>query len=249
MSDWNAEEYERRFSFVPDYGRDVLKLLEGDRLRVLDLGCGNGTLTKAIADMGHDVVGMDSSDSQLELASRTYPSLNFVKGDATDFFFKEKFDAVFSNAALHWIDADRQPDMMLCVRDCLNKGGQFVFEMGGFGNNQLIHAQLERQFKARGYEYEIPFYFPTAGQYSAMLEGTGLLVTYASLFKRPTPVDGYDGLVQWLKMFVRRPFEGVDDDIAEEIRHDAAEALKAQFFHDGKWYLDYVRLRMRAVNL
>lgn len=247
-ADWNAETYAAHFSFVPDYGREVIKLIKGEKLRVLDLGCGNGTLTKALADLGHEVTGMDSSDSQLALARRTYPKLEFIKGDATDFNFDEQFDVVFSNAVLHWIDGNRQPDMMLCVKNCLKKGGQFVFEMGGYSNNKLIHEELQRQFEARGLKYVMPFYFPTVGQYSSLLEGTGLFVTHARLFPRPTPLEGDNGLEEWMKMFVRKPFEGIDADLCDEIRRAAAENLRGKLYTGGKWYADYVRLRMRAVK-
>ena len=247
--DWNAEEYAAHFSFVPDYGRDVIRLIEGEKLRVLDLGCGNGTLTKALADCGHTVTGLDSSDSQLALARKLHPDIKFVDGDATDFTFDGQFDAVFSNAVLHWIDEDRQPDMMSCVRDCLKPHGQFVFEMGGYSNNVLIHAELKRQFELRGYKYKIPFFFPSAGQYSTMLESAGFLVTYAHLFPRPTLLEGENGLEEWIKMFVRKPFGGLPETICNEIRRATALALKGKLRLDGKWYSDYVRLRMRAVKI
>lgn len=249
VSDWDADSYAAKFSFVPDYGRDVIKLLHGEHLSVLDLGCGNGTLTKVLAGLGHNVIGMDMSRNQLALAKKTCPSIEFIEGDATDFTLDRQFDAVFSNAVLHWIDEDRQPDMMLCVRDCLKKGGQFVFEMGGFKNNQLIHDELERQFAARGLEYKMPFYFPTIGQYSSLLEGTGFAVTYARLFPRPTLLEGENGLEEWIAMFIRKPFAGLDDRLCKDIRSDAAEALKPKLLRGRKWYSDYVRLRMSAVKL
>ena len=112
VSDWDADSYAAKFSFVPDYGRDVIKLLHGEHLSVLDLGCGNGTLTKVLAGLGHNVIGMDMSRNQLALAKKTCPGIEFIEGDATDFTLDRQFDAVFSNAVLHWIDEDRQPDMM-----------------------------------------------------------------------------------------------------------------------------------------
>ena len=249
MGDWNAEEYKKSFSFVPAYGRQLIELIEGENLKILDLGCGNGALTNELAERGHDVTGLDSSRSQLALARKTYPGLRFIEADATNFSTDEKFDCVFSNAALHWIDEEFQPRMLDCVSACLKEGGQFVFEMGGYGNNELIHGELERQFTLRGLRYKRPFFFPTVTRYAGMLEEAGLAVTFAKLFPRPTPLEGKDGLTEWMKMFVRAPFEGLAEDIADDIRRRTAEVLKEKLYHDGIWYSDYVRLRMRAVKI
>lgn len=245
---WDAGKYTDQFSFVHQYGSALIDMVEGEGLSVLDLGCGNGVLTKELADRGHDAVGMDASEELLKIAWEKYPDISFFHGDAADFQTERKFDAVFSNAVLHWIDRQRQPDMVSCVRDALKPGGQFVFELGGYGNNAMIHDALNNEFRKRGIEYVMPFYFPTIGEYASLLEQGGFLVKSALLFKRPTKLEGENGLCDWIHMFVKAPFAGMDASLQEEIISSAAAALKDSLLHDGKWYADYVRLRCRAVK-
>lgn len=245
---WNAEDYTQNFSFVHEYGGDLISLIDGQGLSVLDLGCGNGALTSRLAQAGFQAQGLDASPELLETARRNYPELTFRQGDAADFQVPEPFDAVFSNAVLHWIDREKQDDMLRCVNRALKPGGQFVFELGGYGNNVLIHGALERAFSRRGLVYRMPFYFPTVGQYAARLERTGFKVTYASLFDRPTPLNGSDGLYDWLCMFIKTPFQGLDPAERETILRETAENLREPLFQDGVWLCDYVRLRCKAVK-
>ena len=139
---WDAEKYTDNFSFVHRHGTDVLKLIERKNGKVLDLGCGNGALTKVLHDKGYDVIGADASDDMLGVARKNNPDLTFVKADATDFVLPEKVDVVFSNAVFHWIDRELHPKMLGCVYNALNYGGEFVFEFGGRGNAEKIHTKL-----------------------------------------------------------------------------------------------------------
>lgn len=246
---WDAEKYTADFSFVHQYGNDVIGLLEKKAGgTVLDLGCGNGALTKALADQGWNAVGLDASKELLSAARNQYPGLSFLEGDAAGFSLDHPADAVFSNAVFHWIAKERQPDMMACVFEALKDGGQFVFEMGGYGNNAKIHGALKEAFEARGHAYRMPFYFPTIGEYAALLENAGFLVVYGTLFERPTKLKGEDGLLDWLLMFVKTPFEGISEEEKEEILRAAVRRLRPVLYKDGTWYCDYVRLRMKAVK-
>ncbi len=248
---WDAETYTADFSFVHRYGNSVIDLIDADKnSRVLDLGCGNGALTKALQEKGFAVQGMDASEDFLRIARKNYPDIAFTRADATDFAVAEPFDVVFSNAVFHWIDAARQEDMLECVHSALREGGQFVFEFGGYGNNRLIHRALARTFYEYGYDYDMPFYFPTIGEYAERLENSGFIVKYAALFDRPTELKGEDGLKEWIRMFVKTPFSVVASEQEKAAIIDKAEsALRKDLYKDGTWYADYVRIRMKAVRL
>ena len=245
---WDADRYTNQFSFVHQYGNALIDMIEGDKLSVLDLGCGNGALTKKLAEKGHDVMGMDASAELLEIAKKKYPDICFVRGDAIDFHMDRLFDVVFSNAVFHWIDREKQPDMISCVWDALKPGGQFVFEFGGFGNNVLIHNALQKEFRKRKLDYVMPFYFPTIGEYASLLEQEGFLVKSALLSDRPTKLEGENGLYDWINMFLKAPLAGLDAALKEEIICSAVAILENVLFRDGKWYADYVRLRCKAVK-
>ncbi|MBQ3347804.1 MAG: methyltransferase domain-containing protein [Synergistaceae bacterium] len=246
---WNAENYSSGFSFVYKYGNDVLNLIEGENVHdVIDLGCGTGVLTNALSERGYNVTGIDASDEMLEKARASFPAVNFVKGDAVNFVVDAPVDVVFSNAVLHWIDKKLQPEMMRRVYGALRPGGQFVFEMAGYGCGKAIHDELAVNFRVLGYDYVMPFFLPKIGEYAAMLEACGFTARYAILFDRPTELKGDDGLRDWIRMFIKRPFSGVKDDDRDEILRRTNENLRGKLFHGGKWYADYVRLRMRAIK-
>ena len=245
---WNADKYTQDFSFVHEYGNEVIGLINREEgASVLDLGCGNGALTKKLSELGFKASGLDASPELLQIARKHYPELTFYQGDATEFELPGKVDVIFSNAVLHWIAKDKQPDLLRCVYHALNENGQFVFEFGGSQNNVLTHEGLRQAFAARGLEYKMPFYFPTIGEYASLMERAGFRVEYALLFDRPTELKGDNGLYDWIDLFIRTPFGGVDEGMRKEIIADAVERLRDKLFRDGKWFSDYVRIRGRAV--
>ena len=244
---WDAEEYKNNFSFVHKYGEDVLNLINAPQgSLVVDLGCGNGALTKKLADMSYKVIGIDSADSMLDIAKAQNPDLDFRCEDALRFSLEEKADVIFSNAVFHWIDD--QDALAANIYDQLKPGGQLVCEFGGKGNCERIHSALEREFNKRGMEYKRTFYFPSIGEHSSLLEKHGLNVTYAVLFDRMTEQKGNDGVADWIRMFVKVPFEGLNEELSNEIIKDAVDALKPELYIGGKWYADYVRIRLKAVK-
>lgn len=246
---WDAEKYTQDFSFVHKYGNDVIGLIDMRRgASALDLGCGNGALTKKLSDMGLKAAGLDASPELLKIARENYPELVFFQGDAAEFTLSEKVDIIFSNAVLHWIAEGKQPDVLQCVYNALNENGQFVFEFGGSGNNVLIHEGLRQAFSARGLEYKMPFYFPSIGEYASLMERSGFRVEYASLFDRPTELKGDNGLYDWIELFIKTPFDQIAEVMRKEIIFDAVDRLRDKLFHDGKWYSDYVRIRCKAVK-
>lgn len=248
---WDADKYTTDFSFVHQYGNDVIELIDvNEGGSVLDLGCGNGALTKTLQEKGYAVKGLDASKELLDIARKNYPAIKFIQGDATAFVLSEPVDAVFSNAVFHWINQERQRDMLKCVYNALKKNGQFVFEFGGYGNNQRIHSVLEMIFSEYGYCYKMPFYFPTISEYTTLLEDIGFRVKYAVLFDRPTELKGENGLKDWINMFLKTPFEIVQSEQEKEaIINNAIRVLQNELFIEGKWYADYVRIRMKAIRL
>ena len=248
---WDANKYTSDFSFVHQYGNSVMELIDADEnSTVLDLGCGNGALTKALQEKGYLVKGMDASKELLDVARKNYPTIEFMQGDAINFTLSEPVDVVFSNAVFHWINQEQQQDMLKCVYNVLKKNGQFVFEFGGYGNNQRIHSVLSTIFSEYGYCYEVPFYFPTISEYAALLEKTGFRVKYAALFDRLTELKGENGLKDWINMFVKTPFSASEvEQVKEAIIDKAVEVLRSDLYMDSKWYADYVRIRMKAIRL
>lgn len=248
--DWDSQNYSKHFSYVADYGRALIDMIEcKDGMTCLDLGCGTGRLTSQLKEAGLDVIGMDDSEQQIRKAREDHKEIRFVQGNACDFTLEEPKNIVFSNAVFHWIDKERQPDMLRCVYRALKSGGQFVFEMGGKGNNALIHGSLRRAFERRGLPYQLPFYFPSIGEYASLMEEAGFLVRTALLFDRKTKLDGQNGLYDWIKMFVKTPFEGISAAESEAITREAVEELRPRLCEDGVWYADYVRLRCKAVKV
>lgn len=247
---WDADKYTSDFSFVHQYGNSVMELIDAKKnSTVLDLGCGNGALSKALQDKGYIVKGIDASKELLDIAKKNYPNIEFTLGDATNFSLHEPVDVVFSNAVFHWIDRERQQDMLQCVYHALKKDGQFVFEFGGAGNNRLIHGALAEIFSEYQYNYTMSFYFPTISEYTTLLERTGFSVRYAVLFDRPTELKGENGLKDWINMFIKTPFSVIDDEEEKEEMIDKAVAqLRNTLYKDGKWYADYVRLRIKAIK-
>lgn len=244
---WNAQNYKDTFDFVPQYGEDVIRLLTVPKgSSIIDLGCGNGTLTKKLADYGYNVTGIDASEDMITLAEKEYPDLTFLQEDALSFKLKEKADAIFSNAVFHWIDEKNQEIMISNIAAQLRRGGELVCEFGGFGCGEAVHSELEKCFAKRGLLYPRTFYFPTIGEYTPLLEKYGLRVEFATLFDRPTIQKSEHGVIDWINMFVTKPFEGMDAKIKNDILQETENVLRERLFSDGKWYIDYVRIRIRA---
>jgi trans-aconitate 2-methyltransferase len=215
--------------------------------QILDLGCGTGQLTEKIASSGAQVLGLDSDPAMIAQAQENYPQIPFQTAEATDFQLPKPVDAVFSNAVLHWV-----PQAKLAARyiaQALKPGGRLVAEFGGKGNVQTILSALQAVSGQRDLN---PWYFPSLGEYAALLETVGLEVVYANLFDRPTPL-GEAGLAGWLEMFAQRSFAALSaDEWAKMIK--AVEAAVPQLYQsgegrNGEWTADYRRLRIVAIKL
>jgi trans-aconitate 2-methyltransferase len=246
VSAWDAARYQDQHSFVWRFGANLVESLNphpGER--ILDLGCGTGQLTAEIARSGATAIGLDKSAEMLAEARKNYPDLNFVLGDATRFHFPEPFEAVFSNAALHWVlDAEGAASS---IAQALRPGGRFVAEFGGKGNNARVRTALRAVFGPSA-DKQSPWYYPSVGEYASVLERHGLEVREAHLFDRPTPLEGEDGMANWLRMFTgsywrHLPPDRVDDALSQVVNH-----LRPALYRDGIWTVDYRRLRVVATK-
>lgn len=244
---WNTQEYEDKFDFVHKYGEGVTELIDAKQNSfVVDLGCGNGALSKVLLEKGYRVLGIDASEDMIETAKKSYPNIRFKMADAMEFQLEEKADVIFSNAVFHWIDANKQEKLNSNISSQLKMGGKLVCEFGGKGCAESVHTTLEKNFAKRGMRYQRTFYFPTIGEYAPMLEKHGLQVEYAALFDRPTEQRTENGLADWINMFVKEPFKNVDEDMKREIIQETVNELRAKLYINGKWFVDYVRIRMKA---
>jgi trans-aconitate methyltransferase len=241
---WDPERYARNARFVADLGAPVVELLApcaGER--ILDLGCGDGVLTAKLVAAGCEVVGVDSSAAQIEAARKLGLDARVMSGEALN--FDAQFDAVFSNAALHWMK--RADDVIAGVWHALRPGGRFVAEMGGHGCVDKIRTALEAALTRRGIDPDAvnPWYFPDVAEYRARLEHCGFTVDYIALIQRPTPLPG--DLGGWLETFAEAFIACVPTGdrpaFIEEVRAALAPQLRNA---DGVWIADYVRLRFAA---
>jgi len=245
---WDPERYAKNARFVSDLGMPVVELLApqpGER--ILDLGCGDGALTKKLVDIGCTVVGVDGSRDQVAAARALGLDARVMDGERLAFDGAD-FDAVFSNAALHWMK--HADEVIGGVWRALRTGGRFVAECGGHGCVRTIARALEVTLARRGIDATAvnPWYFPTVEDYTARLEAGGFSIHTIALIPRPTPLPG--DVTGWLETFAesfttalpaaeRRAFLL---DVQELLRPDLCDA-------DGHWTADYVRLRFSATKV
>jgi SAM-dependent methyltransferase len=241
---WDPARYARNARFVAELGLPVVELLApraGER--ILDLGCGDGALTEKLAEMGCEVVGVDASPEQVAAARAR--GLDARVMDAARLEFPAEFDAVFSNACLHWVkDADAA---IAGVRRALKPHGRFVGEFGGGTNVGRIALALERALERRGLDGRAlnPWYFPTAAEYRRRLEAGGFTVERSELIARPTPLPGDIG--GWLDTFAESFLRAVPAAARPAFVAEVREDLRRDLYDEtGQWTVDYVRLRFAA---
>jgi len=243
---WSARRYAKTAHFVPELGAPMLDLLApraGER--VLDLGCGDGVLTESIVASGATVMAVDAAPDMVAAARARGIDARVMRGQ--DLTFEREFDAVFSNAALHWM---RPPEAVLsCVRRALKPGGRFVGEMGGHNNTAAIVVALSAVLGRRGRDAHqlSPWYFPSAGAYREKLEAAGFSVEDIRIIPRPTALP--TSIEQWLDTFGEAFFGALLEPDRLAARAEVANLLRPVLVDEtGTWIADYVRLRFRATR-
>ncbi|WP_276261318.1 class I SAM-dependent methyltransferase [Haloglomus litoreum] len=248
-SDWDAGRYDSDQSFVAAYGTPLVDLLDpAPGERVLDLGCGTGDLTATLAERvgaGGRAVGVDRSASMVARARARHDDPRFVRGDLRSLPVTGA-DGALSNAALHWVPASDQDRTLAAVARALRPGGRFVAELGGTGNVAGVVRAANLARREHGHDPVDPWYFPSVGEYTPRLERAGFEVHRASLFDRPTELDGADGLSSWLAQFGDPLFGDLPD--RETVAAATADRLRDERFDGEAWTLDYRRLRLVAVR-
>ena len=249
--EWNTNLYDKKHNFVFKYGEDLVDLLAPKKNeRILDLGCGTGYLTNLIAETGAEVIGIDSSSDMIDKAKSEYPDLDFRVLSATDFYLDTPFDAIFSNAVLHWVLEKEKA--VECMYKNLKSEGRIVVEFGGKDNVRNIVAALRLVLSKHGYKDNAGlemWYFPSLAEYTSILEKHGFTVNLAAYFKRETELkDNANGIKDWIKMFGSSFLQGIDDEEVNAMLEEVQQILKESNYYNNKWYADYKRLRIVATK-
>jgi len=249
---WDSSTYDRDFSFVAAYGETILGWLDprpGER--ILDLGCGTGDLTARLVDSGAQVVGLDSDAAMAEAFRARLPTVPLVVHDAQQPWpvgapMDRPFDAVFSNAALHWMpDAQAVAASMAHV---LVPGGRLAVELGGVGNVAAVQGAAEQAAADLGVAPpRWNRYYPTPAGYAGVLEAAGFEVRQLELADRPTRLAGPEGLGDWLRLFGRGALAHLSGGEQQALVDRAVEVARPQLWSDGSWWADYRRLRVLAL--
>lgn len=246
---WQARSYDEDFGFVTSLGRELLtELAAHPGERVLDVGCGTGHLTAALAATGAGTVGVDADADMLARARNSYPDLTWVLADAQDLpvLPGAPFDAVVSNAALHWMP--RQADVLTGIRAVVRPGARFVAEMGGAGNVAAADAALRTALAACDVQLEpARNFFPTVATEAALLEDAGFRVDAMRWFERPTPLSDGQTLVDWVRHFRAATWLAIPPDRVDAVADQVlTEGTRLGLSAAGSWHVDYCRLRFAA---
>ena len=243
---WAASDYAKNGRFVQELAGAIFHMLEAKPgERILDLGCGDGALTAEIRALGADVLGVDLSEELLAVARMKGLAVRKVDGHALDFV--SEFDAVFSNAALHWM---RKPRLVIAgVARALRPRGRFVGELGGHGNVAAIGTAIRAVGARRGADPNLtaPWFFPTPEEYGRLLAEGGFTVKEIALVPRPTLLK--TGMGGWLRTFGRSFFDQFPEPERSEVVGEVVELLRPSLCDtEGRWTADHIRLRFYAVR-
>ena len=242
---WNPKEYNKHTAFVSQLALPVVELLNPQECeRILDAGCGDGTLAVEIEKYGAKVIGVDMSAEMIEACKAK--KIEAYVASVTDLPYENEFDAVFSNATLHWVkDAKGAVEN---IAKTLKNSGRFVAEFGGMGNIHHVVVAMQSVFKNHPEfgAFKNPWYFPSPKEYQTLLESVGFEVAYIELIPRPTPMND---IVNWLDIFANGITEHLSKEQFKVFKNECRDILlETNYTQEKGWVLDYVRLRVEAVK-
>jgi len=243
---WNPKTYNKHTAFVSQLALPVVDLLnpkEGER--VLDVGCGDGTLAVEMERRGAKVIGVDMSAEMVEACYAN--GIDAYVGSVTDLSYENAFDSVFSNAMLHWVKDAR--GAVQNIAKSLKMGGVFVCEFGGEGNAYHLVSAMQEVFAHHPEfgAFNNPWYFPSVEDYKALLESEGFNVAYIEIIPRPTPMDD---IGNWLDIFANGVTSHLSAEAYAVFKREAIAILKTTIYSEKEgWMLDYKRLRVKAVKV
>jgi len=242
-NDWNANNYNKHADFVSILATPVVELLNPQKdEKILDLGCGDGTLAVEIEKLGAKVIAVDFSEDMVEKTKEK--GIEAYVMSATELNFQDVFDAVFSNAVLHWV---KDPEIALGkIYNALKDDGRFIAEFGGYGNIKHLTNAMQTVFGMHPEygEFNNPWYFPKEEAYKKLLESHGFEVTYIEIIPRPTQIDD---ISHWLTIFANGIVSHLSKEQQVDFNHEVREMLKPILYSEKEgWVADYVRLRLHA---
>ena len=245
---WNVDLYNDKHGFVHQYGSQLIDLLDPKSGElILDLGCGSGQLTSKISESA-SVIGIDNSEEMVKASQDLFPGVDFYKMNADSFSFDKPFDAIFSNAVLHWVKDQKAAATNMFNH--LKTGGRLVVEFGGIGNVATIVDALRWSLNRHGFRRNAAlerWYFPGISEYTSLLEDVGFEVRLAQLYDRPTLLESKnEGIKDWIEMFGTHFFQGIDIKEKAAILTEVQNRVRPTCYKDGQWYADYRRIRILA---
>ena len=243
---WDSTLYDGKHDFVSEYGKGLLSYIpDASDQKILDLGCGTGTLTSEISDKYPDVLGVDGSPDMIQQAKETYPTVSFEVVDALNMSFDKEWDIVFSNAVFHWIpDHDK---LLKNIKQSLKASGKLICEFGGYGNIGTIEQAFKTLLAAKGYTYKSRFNFPTVDAFGTLLEKNGFIIDDLYIYDRPTVLkDGEKGLANWASQFFATDLVDFSQADKDSLLAELENAVRAELWDGTNWVADYKRLRAIA---
>ncbi len=243
---WNPTSYNKHTAFVSQLALPVVDLLDPQKgEKILDIGCGEGTLAVEIERSGAKVIGVDMSAEMIEQCQAK--GIEAYVGSVTNLPYEEAFDSVFSNATLHWVK-DAQTAIQNMAK-ALKPNGRFVCEFGAKGNVHSVVSAMEKVFEKHPEfgAFENPWYFPSMEEYRTLLESEGFSIEYIEIIPRPTPMDD---IVNWLDIFANGVTKHLSKKQFETFKEECRAILKESIYSEEQgWMLDYKRLRVRVVKI